>query len=159
MTVRHAEMADLRNLLEMYRDLRTMGLQGCTWSEAYPSDEDIQKDLCSSRLYVMETDGRLVGALATEEDEVMELAPCDAKAASCEISRVAICREMQGRGLCRILLSETLSLLKKEGYEVIRLLVSPDNIPAFRAYLHAGFRPIGEADKYDVHWVCCEKWL
>lgn len=157
--VRHAEVEDLGSLLEMYRDLRTAGLPGCTWSEDYPSDEDIQNDVVSRALYVVETDGRLLGALAREEDEVKELAPCHQNAVSCEISRVAVRRDMQGRGIGFSLLSEALDILKKEGYEVIRLLVCPENAPAYRMYLRAGFVPIGEADKYDVHWVCCEKWL
>ena len=157
--VRHAEEQDLDQLLLMYREVRTAGLPGVTWSESYPDDEDIRNDVAHRALYVMESQGELIASLAVEEDEVKELVPCDPHAVSGEISRVAVRLSMQGRGLSGELLTETLNLLKEEGYQVIRLLVSRGNLPAFRAYQKAGFEIIGEADKYDVHWTCCEKWL
>ena len=157
--VRHAQTGDLEQLLTMYRELRVSGMPGITWSEAYPSDDDIRNDLTQHALYVLEWQGEVVASLATEMDEVKDLVPCDPQVVSCEISRVAVRRSLQGRGLCGMLMSETLDLLRKEGYQVIRLLVSGQNLPAYRAYLRAGFEILGEADKYDVHWTCCEKWL
>ena len=157
--VRHAKEQDTDQLLNMYRELRHAGLPGCTWNSEYPSDEDIMRDIDMGTLYVLEENGQIMGALATEDDEVVEMMACDETLVSRQISRVAICRSCQGRGLCSHLLEGALALLRTEGNEVIRLLVSPNNVPALHAYLRAGFQPIGEGDRYDVHWLLCEKML
>ena len=88
--VRHAQTGDLEQLLTMYRELRVSGMPGITWSEAYPSDDDIRNDLTQHALYVLEWQGEVVASLATEMDEVKDLVPCDPQAVSCEISRVAV---------------------------------------------------------------------
>ena len=157
--IRHALASDVDALLMLYQDLRSAGLPGMTWTEEYPSDEDIRSDIASHAMYVMEENGRIVGAVAREEDEVRELAVCNGAVPSCEISRVAVRRDLHGQGIGRHLLTGTLEMLKKEGYGIVRLLVSPGNIPACCLYRKCGFEIIGEADKYNVHWLCCEKEL
>ena len=67
-----------------------------------------------------------------------------------------VVRDRQGQGLARQVVGELIEHLRAEGYEVIRLLVSRGNLPAWHTYMRLGFQPIGECDLYDVHWTACE---
>ena len=157
--VRHADPSDLPELLEIYRELRTAKLPGMTWSEDYPSDRDIEDDVLNDALYVLEEEGRIAAAAAREPDEVGEMMEGCGEDQSCEISRVGVRRAMHGQGVGTRLMAELLPMLKQEGFDVVRLLVAPENIPALHLYMGAGFRILGSADKYDIHWLCCEKRL
>ena len=159
MQVRRARAEEGDILCALYREVKGKLNAGSTWTEDYSADADILADIAASALFCLEEDGKILGACATEADEVKDLVPCDRTAASVEISRVCIRPDRQGEHLAGKLVAGTLECLRREGYAYVRLLVSPGNLPAYRTYLHCGFRVIGEADKYDVHWLCCERAL
>ena len=48
-----------------------IGMSFCTWNEAYPGEEEIQGDLSSESLYVLEEKGELIGAISiVPENEI-----------------------------------------------------------------------------------------
>lgn len=154
LTAVHPEEADV--LLAHYQSM--VGLPGCTWNEFYPAAEDVAHDIAAGAVHALRDEtGAIIAAASTEEDEVRPFAFCrDKDARSIEISRVMVVRAHQGKGLARRLMLEMLELLRREGYEVVRLLVSPGNLPAYTLYTSLGFEVIGECDLYDVHWSACE---
>ena len=143
-------------LLGHYQSM--VGLPGCTWSADYPNAQDVAADIAGKAVYALrDGEGRIIAAASTEADEVREQPFCRNRTArSIEISRVMVVRDRQGEGLARVLMGELIGHLREEGYEVIRLLVSAKNLPAYHTYMRLGFRPIGECDLYGVHWTACE---
>lgn len=143
-------------LLAHYQSM--VGLPGCTWSEDYPAAEDAARDIADGAVYALRDEtGAIIAAASTEPDEVRDLPFVPhPEARSIEISRVMVVRDHQGHGLARQLVGELIELLRGEGYDVIRMLVSRSNLPAWHTYMQLGFQPIGECDRYDVHWTCCE---
>lgn len=146
-------------LLMQYQSM--VGLPGCTWSEDYPNAEDVAHDIASGSVYALrDGTGTIIAAASTEKDEVRPLPfVANKDARSIEISRVMVVRSRQGHGLARLVVSELLDHLRAEGYQVVRLLVSRGNLPAWHTYQALGFRAIGECDLYDTHWTACELWL
>lgn len=143
-------------LLAHYQSM--VGLPSCTWSADYPNAEDVAHDIATGSVYTLrDAQGEIIAAASTEEDEVRPQPFCvDKTSRSIEISRVMVVRAHQGKGLARTLVSELLDHLRSQGFEVVRLLVSRNNLPAYRTYIGLGFQPIGECDLYDVHWTACE---
>jgi ribosomal protein S18 acetylase RimI-like enzyme len=45
---------------------------------------------------------------------------------------------------------------RKQGFDGFRLMVSPGNTSAPALYSRAGFKTVGEADGYGMHWLCQE---
>lgn len=159
MLVRKAEKKDMPEVLAVYRAIREKPTKGCTWTEDYPTDEDLLTDLERESLFLLEEDGAIIGGAAAEADEVPEMAPCDASLRSVELSRVGILPCRQGQGLAGKLVSAVLAMLAQEGVQAVRLLVSPANQAAVKTYSRCGFQPIGEGDRYGVHWLLCERML
>lgn len=77
----------------------------------------------------------------------------------CEIARIVVSPEYQGRGLAKTLVASLEEIVRERGYGVIRLLVAAKNVPAYRTYLYCGFHPAGECDMYEDHYYACEKVL
>jgi len=143
-------------LLEAYHSM--IGLPGCTWSLDYPAGINITADIDTHRIFALrDPDGSIIATASLEDDEIRDLpfVP-DPDLRSIEISRVMVVRSHQGRGIAGVLVAELLDLLRQQGYEAVRLLVNPDNLPAWYTYQKLGFRVIGECDLYDLHWKACE---
>lgn len=154
-----ADMNDLDRIVALYDEARNKPM--CTWTDNYPLREDAENDIRAHRCFVLRDEaGVVIAALSLEEDEVREQPfVTDKTSLSIEISRVVTAAAVRGKHLSRRLVEEVLAQLSQEGCQVVRLLVSRQNIPAWNNYLAAGFTPIGECDLYDTHWVACEKYL
>ncbi|MFE9605204.1 GNAT family N-acetyltransferase [Streptomyces hokutonensis] len=63
------------------------------------------------------------------------------------ILSLAITQDLQGQGLGRRLMVESLSHLRSEGVHEVRLTVDPDNDPAVFLYRHLGFVLAGDLRK------------
>lgn len=141
-------------LHHLYQSL--VGQPHCPWTTRYPTRADAALDIAAGRVWVMrDAQGTIQAAISVEEDEVAPLFCPDDKRPSLDLCRVAVRRDQQGKGLACRMAQELFVLLRQEGYQVIRLLVRPDNPPAMATYRRLGFVPLGECDLYDQHFLAC----
>lgn len=156
---RKATVTDIPAVLALYRSV--LGTEGCTWDEDYPSETEAEGDLSSGGLYVFESDGRLIGAVSVLSGEEFEgLAEWHGgSGGSCELSRLAVAPEEQGKGRAKVIVSEALKEARKNGYTSARLLVSKMNLAAVGLYCSLDFDFVGECHKYGIDFFVCEKVL
>ena len=82
--------------------------------------------------------------------------PWSTAARPCELARIGVLPARGGQGIGTFLLGSALAVARGKGFDVMRLLVSPGNPPALALYRRAGFRTVGEDDRFDQHWLCQE---
>lgn len=160
MIIEKASAADRAEILVLYRSL--IGQPGCTWCEEYPDEEIVVEDLHSDSLYCARENGSIVGAVSIEwRDEEVEHFDCWSKEnePAAYLSRVAVSRSAQGKGLAKELMRRAMAEMKARGMKTVRYLVSPGNEAAMRAYRALAFDFSGEADAFGQHWLCYEKRL
>ena len=148
-------------VLALYRSL--LGTPGCAWSEEYPDGELVARDIARGSLYCMwGEDGTLWGAASAGEDDD-DVSPLPfwepGTQRSCELSRVGIRRDLQGRGLAGALVRHILEDAPRKGFDTIRLLVSRENPAAMAVYQKLGVVTKGTAMMYGVNWLCQERPL
>ena len=160
MIIEKSSAADQAEILVLYRSL--IGQPGCTWGEEYPDEEIVAEDLHSGSLYCARENGSIVGAVSIEwRDEEVERFDCWSKEnkPAAYLSRVAVSRSAQGKGLAKELMRRAMAKMKAQGIKTARYLVSPGNEAAMRAYRALAFDFSGEADAFGKHWLCYEKRL
>lgn len=160
MTIEKASAADQAEILVLYRSL--IGQPGCTWCKEYPDEEIAAEDLHSGSLYCARENGSIVGAVSIEwRDEEVERFDCWSREnePAVYLSRVAVSRSAQGKGLAKELMRRAMAKMKAQGIKTARYLVSPGNEAAMRAYRALAFDFSGEADAFSQHWLCYEKRL
>ena len=160
MIIEKSSAADQAEILVLYRSL--IGQPGCTWCEEYPDEEIVAEDLHSGSLYCARENGSIVGAVSIEwRDEEVERFDCWSKEnkPAAYLSRVAVSRSAQGKGLAKELMRRAMAKMKAQGIKTARYLVSPGNEAAMRAYRALAFDFSGEADAFGQHWLCYEKRL
>ena len=154
-----AREEDRAEILSLYRT--QVGREFCAWSEEYPSDGEISRDLAADALFVLKRGGRILAAVSIEEDENVERLPCwnENLFPEGELARIGVLPEAQGRGLGRRILQYGMDELKKRGFRGVRMLVNKRNLKAIRCYAVFGFRVAGECHMYDQDFLCYEKEL
>lgn len=160
-TITPARPGDEKEVFLLYRSL--LGTPGCTWNQDYPSLELVAGDIARGSLYCLRgPEGELWGAASAGEDDP-DIRPltCWNQAArhSCELARVGIRRDLQGKGLARELVLHILKDAPLRGFDTIRLLVSRENPAALALYRRLGFVTRGKVRMYGVDWLCQEKDL
>lgn len=161
MTFRHADPAEAGTVLALYKSV--LGTPFCVWDEYYPDASDVENDLARGCLFVLTEpeDGHdvIIGAISIcPGNESDEFAPWTSLHAA-EFARVVIRPDRQGRGLARLLVAGIEREIAARGIPWVHLLAAEVNIPAYKTYLACGYKPVGEADAYGHHYICCEKML
>lgn len=150
--IRLAEYADKDEVMRLYRSL--VGSEGLTWSEEYPTLDDIERDIAAKSLYVAVSEGRITAAAgAGDDDEVSGLSPLKKP---CCLYRVGVSREYQRRGIAGSLLEYIKTDAKKRGYEGMFFLVARENKPALKLYEKHGFLRSGEVKMFGYEYYCYE---
>ena len=147
-------------VLGIYRD--SIGQDGCTWSESYPSITEYEGDMSRGDLYCAKSDdGEIMGVVSIDLDEPVEALECwsEELKPGREISRLGVRKEFQNQGLGGILLGSAMKTLKERGYKSAHFLVSGTNERALRAYKKIGCKLVGECFLYEHEWLCYEKDL
>lgn len=147
-------------VLAIYRSM--IGTPGCTWTFEYPDDREIASDLARESLYCMrDREGKILGLISVDEDESVARLPFWSKEAkkSAELARLAVIQEYQNRGLARRLILSTMEILKQQGVDTVRYLVSPGNKKAISSYAKLDFKYRGKAFLYEQEWLLYEKIL
>ena len=124
----------------------------------YPSDETIDYDLSRDALYILRSEGKLIGAVSIEVDEDVNRLPCWNRALEpeAEFARIAVSPELQGRGIAKILLRFLFDELRDRGFRGVHIIVNKYNPKALRLYDSFGFRNVGECRMYDQDFWCYE---
>lgn len=157
---RPARPDEADTVLALYKSV--LGSPFCVWDEDYPTADNVRDDLARGDLFVLtEPDGGgrdgIIGAISLctphESDELAPWSELDAA----EFARVVIRPDRQGMDLARQLVAGIEREIAARGIPWVHLLVAPVNKPAYRTYLSGGYVPVGEADVYGHHYVCCEK--
>ncbi len=152
-----AKEEDRDEILALYRE--QVGQEFCPWSEEYPSNDTIDYDLSRDALFVMKSEGRIIATISLDEDEEVNSLTCwdDRLAPEGELSRLAVARDMQNKGLARIMLNYGMEELKRRGCRGIHILVGKHNTKALRSYAVFGFRKVGECHLFGEDFYCFEK--
>jgi ribosomal protein S18 acetylase RimI-like enzyme len=111
------------------------------WNEYYPTEEIFSEDIRDGRLYVYETDDEIVGSVSFEDtltDDESERShtvkyPC----------RLMVNPKMQNQGIGTAILQELFAMVKMQGYQEIRFLVSMNNPRAAALYQRLGCVSLG----------------
>ena len=151
-----ARESDRQELLSLYK--AQIGREGCPWTDEYPSDETIDFDLSRHALFVLRSDGQIVGAVSIEEDEDVEALPCwDPRLEpEAEFARIAVRPDMQGRGIAKIMLRSLFAEFKKRGFRGVHIIVNRYNLKALHLYDSFGFKNVGQCHMYEQDFFCYE---
>jgi ribosomal protein S18 acetylase RimI-like enzyme len=134
-------------------------LPGCTWSEDYPTREEFDIDLSRGWLYCLKEDSEIIAVVSLgdfQELQCVGITWSKYIRRPCELARIGVKPEHGGKGVGTYLLNQSIGIARNLNFDGIRLLVSPQNQPAVAMYRRAGFKTVGEIDKYDRHWLCQE---
>lgn len=155
-TIASACEDDREELLALYKS--QVGREGCPWTDEYPSNETIDFDLSRDALYVLKTDGKIVGAISIEEDEEVNKIPYWNRELEpeAEFARIAVSPDMQGQGIGKILVKFLIGELKKKGFKGIHIIVNRYNPKALRLYDSFEFKNVGECSMYNQDFFCYE---
>ncbi len=129
----------------------------CVWNADYPTREHAATDAAAGCLYLLVQSGELIGCASVEpipEDDDLPWRICDGQ--HCEISRVAIAPEHQGRGYARMMVGMLLEELRRQGVSSVHLLAAKANPPAVKTYRALGFAFLGECHRYGADYYFFE---
>ncbi len=149
---------DAKALLAFYNSVK--GSPCSAWTENYPGVDDVLGDLARGASWACVENGRIIGAISWEEDEVLLTdCPVDRSLRSVCVTRVSVARDHQGRGMAKELVAAFLPILKAQGIQAARLLVSTENPAAQKTYAACGFHVVGACHMFDQDFICEEKLL
>ncbi len=124
-------------MFALYRSL--IGTPGCTWSDAYPTYDLVERDIRTGSLYVLkDAQGKIAAAAAAGPDDELKDLPWDMKN-PCELARVAVSAACQNQGIGTHLLKQVISAVQARGFDGIRMLVGCGNPHALALYDKNGF--------------------
>lgn len=158
-----ATMADAEALFALYHSL--LDAPYSTWSEDYPTREDIERDVKNGWTIVMrDPDNRIVAAIALlpaeEEPEFEAIAPWyDDVKKWASPARLGVALDQQGKGLAGRMLTAALDAARADGCDSVRFLVAKSNPIAQKAYSRLGFDICGEHEMWGHLWLCYQKRL
>lgn len=156
MVFRKALVSEKQIILDLYNSVK--GGKYCVWDD-YPGIDEIENDLRNGLLYVLE-DGQVIGTISIEkESELEDLSFWGCNDNVAEFARVAISKAYQGRGLSSELVSSVEKEIASMGKSAIHILVAKKNIPAYRLYMKAGYKVMGDVYMYGDDYYACEKIL
>ena len=155
MNFRTAQKTDADAVFMLYRAV--VGTPFCVWDDEYPGFAEIERDLTAECLFVLEENGEIVGAVSINLENEMDAIDCwRAEENAGEFARVVIRPDAQGRGLAKILVAGILGKMRERGYEIARLAVEANHIPAQRLYRSFGFQTVDRKEMWGRPYLLCE---
>lgn len=150
-----AKKEDAEQIVAFYHSF--IGTPGCTWDDGYPSMEHVSMDIEKDNLFLVKDDKGIVAAISIDSDEQVAAISKWTIENSREAARLAVRKDMQGKGIAREMLLLLMEELKRRGYEGIHFLVSPGNPAALASYRKLEFNNLGTEFMYGRDWFCYEK--
>lgn len=117
MKIKMAKINDKEEIIEIYKSL--IGSPGCTWSDEYPTLEDIERDINNESLYVVCDDKKIIAVAAAGKDNELEHLECWNKEIKmpCDLAKIGVIREYQGKGIAKILVKYIEQDILKRGFD------------------------------------------
>lgn len=149
MTFRIAQPEDAENALAFYRTTAKSPIT--SWNDEYPAKEHIDADIRNQGLVLMEdAGGKIIAAGAfCPVDEFADVQWNDGLKNPCELSRLGVLPELQGKGVAKLMMQEVFKAAKAKGYDGGHMMVAVSNDRARAIYRKAGFIPLMVTDMYD----------
>ena len=173
MNFRPAQKNDAEAVLALYKAV--IGTPFCVWDDEYPGSAEIERDLAAECLFVLEENGEIIGAISINPENELDAQEnvgeysgavsinlknerdCRrAKENAGEFARVVIRPDAQGKGLGKILVAGILGKMRERGYEIARLAVEANHIPAQRLYRSLGFQTVDRREMWGRQYLLCE---
>ncbi len=156
MNLRKALKADIDIVAEIYRSV--IGLNNSHWTENYPTRKNIVQDYSNGNLYIFENNNIVIGACSVESESIFENIDFWKinNSTQCEISRIVIAPEYQGKGYARIMVGKLIDILTEKGFESVHLFVVKSNIPAVETYKSLDFGIAGECNMFGYEYFAME---
>lgn len=152
---RKANKADAENVLSLYRS--AVGGEFCTWNEYYPTETEVDYDLSADSLFVLEEDGRIIGAGSIVPENELDGSSVWEEDNAGEIARIVVSPECRGRGLSAVIVEGLTKRLRENGRSAVHLSVAVKNIPARRTYEKLGFEIKDKCQIYGNDYYLSEK--
>ena len=157
--LRFAKEDELSTVWNMYVDAKSY--DGCVWNEEYPSKDILYEDFKNGNLCVFVSKNKIIGAISVEFDEEFKNFNC--WKIQCDktigFARVVIAKEFLGQGYGRKMVENLLRFFEQNGWDAVRILVSPKNHSAMAIYKKLDFDFICIENVYDEDFWLCEKDL
>jgi len=149
MLIRLAESKDVPVVMGIVarcvRDLLAQGID--QWDEVYPDEETLREDVQSGSLFVAEQEGKIVGAVALndEQPEQYRAVPwrCHDDRALV-VHRLCVDPDHQRHGIGRRIMEFAETQARRHGFRSIRLEVYPTAAAAVTLYVRLGYIRVGE---------------
>ncbi len=159
MKIEFANEKDKNEILALYK---TMLFGPADWNENYPELDTIEFDLSRDALIKLVDDaGKIAAVISIDEDEEVDALPCWSRELRPfgELSRLCVRKDMQGRGLSKLMMRHGFDELKKRGMKGIHILVKTGHGKAIRCYSELGFKTVGECHLFEKDFICMEMRL
>ena len=139
---------------------RRMDEQGIPqWDEIYPNKEMLAEDIEKQQLHVIETEGRVAGLIAINEDQPPEYSSISWKypGRALVVKRLTISPSRQRRGLASRLMDFAEETAAAARYDCIRLDAFALNPVSCSLYEKRGYRKAGTVHFRKGEFHCYEK--
>lgn len=156
MTLRQAVKADIETVSALYKSV--IGVNNSVWDENYPTAADAENDLERDNLFVLEKDGRIIGACSVESDGELKGLECWKidDGSQREIARIVIAKDKQGCGYAKIMVKALAKVLAERGCRAVHLLAAKSNPAAVKTYLAIDFETVGECFAFGHDYYAME---
>ncbi len=157
----HTEQA--QTIFAMYKlaiqTLRSRGID--QWDELYPALSDIEQDIASKSMYVLQS-ANLEAAVTLNEQQDPSYADVlwrYKEPPVAVIHRLCVHPDAQGSGVGRRMVQQCEALLRHKGYRAVRLDAYAHNPAANALYLSLGYQKVGEVQFRKGRFFLYEKQL
>ncbi|MBJ6724344.1 GNAT family N-acetyltransferase [Geomesophilobacter sediminis] len=160
MPIRRAETSDLPAVLALFRTcVACMEREGISqWDEVYPNADTVRADTERRELFVLESEGGLIGVITLNERQEPEYQTVrwqlDGK--TLVVHRLAVAPAFQGRRVAGLLMAFAHGYARTRGYATVRLDAFSGNPAALALYQGLGYRRAGTVQFRKGEFHCFE---
>lgn len=149
---RKAEPKDFDEIVVLYN--LVIKTTYTTWDENYPSKTMLEEDIANGNLFVIISEGKVVGAASVNT--------CKAVEDKCKVgsfARICTSPKCQGKGYGTKFVKFLEDYFLDAGCNKIILRVSTKNAAAIKMYTRCGFQNVGTDFAFNLDWFVFEKTL
>lgn len=165
-TLEKAQAGDLDEVCALCRGVAA-AVPASGWGEDYPNREILADDLAAGGLYKVVRGGKIVSIMNISPMDGPDLSDTEDRDAPwalemkkpCSMGRFCVSPELQGHGMGRRIMAESLKTARRLGFDGVRFYAVRDNGAATHLYDSMGFRRAGETTVYGMDFIRYEMKL
>lgn len=165
-TIEQASLDDFADLFPIYRAAKeNLDKQGIyQWTDTYPNEQIIRSDIEKGVLYVLKSEGEIVGAMNLSEEQEPEYANIEWEYDNTKVMvlhRLVISPDFQGHGWGKVCMDFAEDYARRHKYKSIRLDAYSRNTSVINFYKNRAYKIRGEVHFPNrIHpFFCLEKDL